>query len=215
MGLLHCCAVTFCPPASVALVLTAFEILQPTCLHLYAKVGNVLSSFVQLASCLLISKISDSLNQKLWEYSEFSSTSGGTDGWLDQCSERNVFFDIARYVGLINFAYGSCAWIYESFRGELSCMFSHHGRAREHQICEVIFGIINMDFWSYQGNVVWRTKTIEQKNFSLRKALQLDIENVFILAFLHYLNLWQSVFIVTKKNINSKKLSNVTLLSTD
>lgn len=103
----------------------------------------------------------------------------------------------------------------QNLQDELSCMFSYHGRAREHEISEVTFSNVNVDFWRYQGNVVWRTKTIEQKNFSLRKTFQLDIESVFILAFMPYLNLRQLVFIVTEKNINIKKLSNVTLLSID
>lgn len=158
IGLLHCCAVTFYPPATVALVLQYLKSCsQPafTCMPGWEMSYHRLCNWPTTND--LKTKFPDSLNQWLWEYSEFSSTSGWTDRWVDQGSERNDFYAIARYVGLIYFAYGSWARVYEAFKGEVSCVFLPWKSQGIWNLWRH-FGNANMDFSSYQGNVVWRKK---------------------------------------------------------
>lgn len=172
MGLLHCCAVTFYPPATVALVLQHLKSCsQPafTCRPRWEMSYHHLCNWPTIFWSQ--NKFFWQLKPWLWEYSEFSSTSGWTDGWVDQWSERNDFYAIARYVGLINFAYGSWAWVYESFRGEWALLYVF--LPWESQGTWNLwrhFDNANMDFSSYKGNafsggtgVVWRKKALNRR----------------------------------------------------
>lgn len=143
-----------CSHSIPALVFTVFEILQPTCLCLYAKAGNVLSAFVWLIYHLVISKFSDGLNQKFWKDLEFSSTSE----WMDEpVWWEEWHLSHWKYVRQIRFAYSSWGWVYENFKDEVTCTFSYDERVREHEICE---NILVIPRWACQTAkaelVVWR-----------------------------------------------------------
>jgi len=93
---------------------------------------------------------------------------------MDKCSAKYEFYAIVKYERLIYFAYSSWDWVYETFKGELSRMFSYDGKSQRARNLWEHFGNANMDLSICQGNASsLEEKCTEQEDLNPRKAFQL------------------------------------------